>query len=507
VCLKWFGNSPSASTALSAGADIWTSADLCAHIRHRASHLAASGVSAGQVVLAPDSPALDLLLTQHALIALGAALLPYRSGLAPAAVQQLAAQTGAEWSWSPTAAQLTATGCVSPPPQRVDQPLDALALLIATSGSTATPKVVMLTLGTLLASARAVNARLEVQPGDLWLGCLRLSHIGGISIAYRTALAGATLLLHDGFNAAAVNADLRRLPVTHISLVPPMLARLLEIDPTPPPSLRVLLVGGQALSSALAQRTLAAGWPLVRTYGMTETASQIATQIPPSPPFSKGGDEDVPFSKGGDEDVPFSKGGKTRSSVAKDAASSPPFEKGGAGGISLLPDVEIDAPHCVEQLRRLRVRGALVMAGYATPTRQLGIGLTDGWFETADLGCLATDGRLHLHGRADAVRVIGGNNVVLAHVEAVLNGAAAVTEAVIVVLEDDVWGHRLIGVYRGSATSAEVQRHCQAHLHGAELPRCYLRVRQLPLLASGKYDRQRLSASVQRLLRRSESQQ
>ena len=146
----------------------------------------------------------------------------------------------------------------------------------------------MLRNDTLWASARAVNTRLELRAGDLWLACLRLSHIGGISIAYRTALAGATLLLHDGFNAAAVNADLRRLPVTHISLVPPMLARLLELDPTPPPSLRVVLVGGQALSAALAQRALAAGSPLVRTYGMTETASQIATQIPPDPPLIQG---------------------------------------------------------------------------------------------------------------------------------------------------------------------------------------------------------------------------
>ncbi len=473
MCLQCAGKSTATSPALLTGAEAWTSAEVCAHAHAHASNLAAAGVCSGQVVLAPDAPARDLLLLHHALSELGAAVLPYRSNLTPAAVQQLVIHTSAEWHWS---TQLTATGCIPPQP-----PCPAPALLIATSGSSGSPKVVMLRNDTLWASAQAVNTRLRLRAGDLWLACLRLSHIGGISIAYRTALAGATLLLHDGFNAAAVNADLRRLPVTHISLVPPMLARLLELDPTPPPSLRVLLVGGQALSAALAQRALAAGWPLVRTYGMTETASQIATQIPPSPPFSKGGDEGVPFEKGGSGEIET--------------------------GIALLPGVELDAPQCNESLRRLRVRGALVMAGYATPTRQLGIGLSDGWFETADLGCLAADGQVHLHGRADAVRVIGGTNVALARVETVVNAAAKVTEAVVVALADDVWGHRLIAVYRGNAAPAEVQRHCQEHLRGAELPRCYLRVRQLPLLASGKYDRQRLTASVERLIRRVEARQ
>ena len=137
-----------------------------------------------------------------------------------------------------------------------------LALVVETSGSSGAPRAAMLTLGNLLTAAALSNAHLGFAPGDCWLCCLPLRHIGGLSITYRCALAGATLLLHPGFDAAAVAADLAPRAVTHLSLVPPMLARLLALGRPPPPSLRVVLVGGQSLSAPLARQAIAAGWPL-----------------------------------------------------------------------------------------------------------------------------------------------------------------------------------------------------------------------------------------------------
>ena len=478
-----------AAPALIYGAECWSVADLRTRAQHRAELLTAHGLRTGQVVLAPDAPAFDLIVLQHALATLGAAFLPYRANATLAQIAQLVATTGAEWRWFHESNQLLTTGCNTALATET-----ALALLINTSGSSGTPKVVMLTRNNLLASAQAVNTRLELQAGDCWLACLRLCHIGGISISYRTALAGATLLLHDGFDAAKVLADVQRQPVTHLSVVPPMLARLLDLDPKPPPALRVLLVGGQAISPALLQRALAAGWPVYLSYGMTETASQIAVRNshpllnPPNPPFSKGGFFSPLWKRGGGGDL--SKSGWDLST-----------------GLKLSAGVEVQAPDCTAPAQRLRIRGAMVMAGYATPQRQPGIGLVNGWFETADLGCLNADGQLHLHGRADDVCVIGGNNVSLARVETVINAAQGVAEAVIVVLDDSSWGHRLIAVYRGESDAAAVQHWNQTQLSGAEQPRQVLRMRRLPLLASGKYDRQRLTAIVRRLLRTAKREQ
>jgi O-succinylbenzoic acid--CoA ligase len=306
----------------------------------------------------------------------------------------------------------------------------------------------MLTRRNLLASAAAVNRRLGFGSGDVWLCCLRLSHIGGLAIIHRWALAGATLVPHEGFDARAVAEDLRRFAVTHLSLVPPMLGRLLDTGAAPPPSLRVVLVGGQALSPVLAERALRAGWPLFLTYGMTETTSQIATSM--------------------------------------HALDCVPAD-GRVG--SLLPGVEIDRRDTPEGPSRLRVRGPTLMAGYANPGRLAGQGLDEGWFETSDLGGIDEKGELFVAGRADDVVVIGGNNISLSRVDGLLRKAPGVTDLAVVALDDALWGHRLVVVYSGDLDEQAFEGWCDGALAGAERPRAFKRVAGLPLLDSGKYDR------------------
>jgi len=308
----------------------------------------------------------------------------------------------------------------------------------------------MLTQGNVLASCTEVNARLGLTPGDLWLCCLPRHHVGGLVIAYRCALAGATVLLHAGFDATAVASDLARRPATHISLVPPMLARLLDLGIPPPPSLRVALIGGQALSRTLARRALDAGWPLRLTYGMTETCSQVATS-------------------GALGQMPDA------------GVVGPP-----------LPGVALDCPWCDGPPRTLRVRGELVMAGYANPSRTPGLGLNRGWLTTADLACRTATGELRVFGRADEALVIGGEQVFPALVADRLTEAPGVDAAVVVGVPDPIWGHRLIGVYVGAVNSADLAAWCRVHLAGSERPQALRRLDALPLLPSGKYDLRRI---------------
>ncbi len=400
-----------------------------------------------------EDPGLDLLLMQHALARLGAALLPLPQGLAPDLRQGLAALTSAEWAWSPgPPGHLTRlTPGPSDPSPWCGSPL---ALVIATSGSSGTPKAVMLTQANVLASATQVNARLGLGPGDLWLGCLPRHHIGGLAIAYRCALAGAGVLLHPGFDAGTVAAALWAHAVTHISLVPPMLARLLDLHQPPPPSLRVALIGGQGLSDALARRALTSGWPLCLTYGMTETGSQVATS----------------------------------------AVLEAPPEAGVVG--TPLPGLALDCPGCADPARTLRLRGELVMAGYANPDRTQGLGLADGWLTTADLACLTPAGALRVLGRSDGAvlgrsdgaLVIGGVQVYPGLVAARLLAAPGVTEAVVVGLAEPTWGAHLAAAYLGEASEAEVAAWCRAQFPGPERPRTLRHLEALPRLASGKPD-------------------
>lgn len=158
----------------------------------------------------------------------------------------------------------------------------ALALVIATSGSEGAPKGVRLSWRAVAASARIAGRALGLRPGDVWLACLPLHHVGGAMIPYRCWRAGAAALIHEGFDAEAVRRDLHDRRVTHVSLVPPMLSRLIEDGP-PPPALRVALVGGAAPSGALLDKALRRGWPVRLSYGMTETCATALIDGRPLP--------------------------------------------------------------------------------------------------------------------------------------------------------------------------------------------------------------------------------
>ncbi|MCX8018134.1 MAG: AMP-binding protein, partial [Rhodocyclaceae bacterium] len=119
-----------------------------------------------------------------------------------------------------------------------------LALIIATSGSSGAPKAVRLPWRALTAAARLGARAFDLRPGDAWLVCLPLYFIGGAAILYRCLRAGATAVVQEGFQVEAVARALHEQQITHVSLVPAMLARLLDAAVLPGPTLRCALVGG-----------------------------------------------------------------------------------------------------------------------------------------------------------------------------------------------------------------------------------------------------------------------
>lgn len=157
--------------------------------------------------------------------------------------------------------------------------LDAVALRIFTSGtSSATPKPVALTYGNLMWSAFGSAVALGLDPAERWLCVLPLAHVGGLQILVRSAIYGTSVILHPSCDAHRVRAALEDDGVTLVSLVPTMLARLLDAGLREPPHLRHALIGGAPLAPALRARAEEAGIPVAETYGMTETASQVVTE-------------------------------------------------------------------------------------------------------------------------------------------------------------------------------------------------------------------------------------
>ena len=138
---------------------------------------------------------------------------------------------------------------------------DGDALVVATSGSTGAPKGVVLTHDAVRASALATSARLGTDASDTWLACLPLSHVGGLSVITRALHTGASLMVHDGFDATAV-ATAATNGATAVSLVATALAR---IDPA---LFRVIVLGGARPPRDLPPNAHT-------TYGLTETGSGV----------------------------------------------------------------------------------------------------------------------------------------------------------------------------------------------------------------------------------------
>jgi len=328
---------------------------------------------------------------------------------------------------------------VDRPPPATGAKLPGVALIISTSGSEGQPRAVLLGNAQLDAAAAASNEHLPLGPGDLWLNCLPLYHIGGQSILWRCARAAATVLLHDGFAAQAVADDLARRPVTHISLVPAMLARLLELGIRPPASLRVTLIGGAALSLPLYQAASAAGWPLFPSYGMSETAAQLATHAPTDGPWREG------------------------------LVGRP------------MPGHEIR----IGDDGRIRLRGPQVMLGYLKG----GGADADGWLTTGDLGYLTADGRLTVTGRADDMLVSGGRNVHPLEVESCLAACPGVRDVAVTGRPDPIWGDLVVALIVGPAEPAALLAHARQHLPTAAVPRQLLFLERLPRNPTGKLER------------------
>ncbi|MEY2436192.1 MAG: o-succinylbenzoate---CoA ligase [Acidimicrobiaceae bacterium] len=137
------------------------------------------------------------------------------------------------------------------------------ALVVPTSGTTGAPKGVVLTRDAIQASADATTARLGIDPDrDRWLACLPLAHVGGLAVLTRAILTSTPFIVHDGFDADAVELAATADGATLVSLVATALRR---VDAA---LFRKVVLGGSAPPAGLPAN-------VVTTYGMTETGSGV----------------------------------------------------------------------------------------------------------------------------------------------------------------------------------------------------------------------------------------
>lgn len=331
---------------------------------------------------------------------------------------------------------------------------ESLLAVLSTSGSTGKPKGVALSRRAFLASAQADAANLGRQAGDRTLLSLPLAHVGGLSIVTRNLISRLAIVLPTPgprFEPKAFAHWIDRFDVTLLSLVPTMLQRLISAGVSPGRSLRAVLLGGAAASPALIEQARSLGWPILRTYGLTEACSQVATERLDESGFD-----------------------------------------GQAGAVGpMLPSVEariVDG--------QLELRGPTLMTGYL-PAADAGAEFTaDGWFRTGDLAQFDPQGRLRILGRADDVIVSGGENVSPTEVEMALEQHSSVAMAAVFGVEDAEWGQTVqarVVLARGAEISGrELREYLRRRLAPFKIPQKIEVVPALAKTASGKINRRML---------------
>jgi O-succinylbenzoic acid--CoA ligase len=138
---------------------------------------------------------------------------------------------------------------------------DGDALVIASSGSTGSPKGIIHTHSSILSGAQASASRLQLSSNDHWLVCIPVSHVGGFSVIARALHTGAALTLLPAFDATAVQEAAKN-GATHTSLVATALSR---IDTS---LFKSILLGGSSAPANLPSN-------VITTYGMTETGGGV----------------------------------------------------------------------------------------------------------------------------------------------------------------------------------------------------------------------------------------
>ncbi|HXP32664.1 MAG TPA: long-chain fatty acid--CoA ligase [Acidimicrobiales bacterium] len=345
---------------------------------------------------------------------------------------------------------------------------DDVHRLMYTSGTTGRPKGVMLTHANLAWKNLAHIVEFGFTRADLGLACGPLYHVGALDLTTTSLIAaGATTIIHRGFDAAAVVDELERSRVTTIWLAPAMVNAIMalpDVERRDLSSVRIVINGGEKMPIPLIeriQRTFPSAW-FADAYGLTETVS-------------------------GDTFL-------DRASIMTKLGSV------GRPCLYLELDVWDDEGRSVPagETGEIVVRGPKVFKGYWCDPEATERAFARGWFHTGDVGVRDDDGYLWIVDRLKDMIVSGGENIAGSEVERVLYEHESVLEAAVVGRPDERWGEVPVAFvvrHPGAVvTSEELVEHCRTQLARFKVPKAVTFLDALPRNPSGKVLKRELRA-------------
>lgn len=345
-----------------------------------------------------------------------------------------------------------------------------IAMIMYTSGTTGTPKGVLHSQASLLASGENVVIAHQLSAADRTLCILPIYHINGLCVSVMSALiCGGSIVLVERFSASRFWSQIIHHRASWFSAVPTLFAYILNddkpVDLSPEP-IRFARSASAPLPPEIHRKFEARfGLPIIETMGLTETGSQILSN--PMPP------EIRKIGSAGKEI-----GNRARIINPHTLAPMPDYEEG-----------------------EIVVKGNNVMKGYLDQPEETDKTITkDGWLRTGDLGHRDKDGFFFVTGRIKELIIKGGENITPREIDEVLLEHDAVLEAAAFARPCDNYGQIVAACVRlksgRTISQAELLAHCHKQLGQFKSPDDIFFLDQLPKGPSGKVQRLKLHELV-----------
>lgn len=330
------------------------------------------------------------------------------------------------------------------------------ALLLFTSATTDSPKLVPLTWSNLHAMTSHDSTALQLTAADRLLSFMPLFHLHGLATVLTQLSCGGSVICTPGFEPCNFPLWLSQLFPTWFTSSPPLNRAILALARQQPDIFRDVplrfIRSGTAASEPELLTLLedATGVPVLNGYGLTETGGVARNTRDDHRPGSVGRSSGLEL-------------------VIMDPAGSilPPGQEG-----------------------EIVVRGSSVTSGYLDNPEANQGAFRDGWFRTGDIGRLDTEGFLYITGRLKEMINRGGKKIAPQDVEAVLIGHPAVADAAACAVPHQTLGEDVAAavVLRPghSASEAELRRFAAAHLAPFKVPRRIVLIESIPRTSTGK---------------------
>jgi oxalate---CoA ligase len=335
---------------------------------------------------------------------------------------------------------------------------EAPVILMRTSGTTADPKLVGLSHANVIAATVAMASVFHLVPDDICLTPMPLHHVHGLIAGALSALAaGSSIHCCESFSPHAFDAALREFFPTWLTAAPALHLAMCDYyeNKGARPGIATLRrfrssSAPLALSSVRTLEDLFNA-PLLETYGLTETASTICSNLLP-PGQRKLGSVGVPIN----------------------------------AELLILDDAERKAPPGVDG--EILLRGAGVIREYLG-TQPDGA-FWEGWLRTGDIGHVDDDGYLYVVGRKKEVIKRGGHSVFPLEIDNALSTHPSVAEAITFSIPHDTLGEDVMAAVVGkpdaSIDPGSLREHLSASLSSYKIPTRVLIVDSIPRNAIGK---------------------